>query len=412
VWRWRSQAIDAGLAGAAAALAAATDYVFGFASSLGDASFRVAATFVLTASVLTAARFLGLENWPAGAPNRSDDNPPPLHSNNCGLPERAYCGNATLTLMRLGEVAAACNPIVYILCEHLQDSITHTEEQAETTIVRVRDVDNAVTKLISTIHNISHTKLLSAIEHTETCLSLNRSSLQGFAARSEEAAKESNTQLLSVAAQAGKLETTLQAIRKLSKRTSMLALNAAIEATKAGTHGRGFAVVAAEVKALALQTEQAAINISDGIRALRASIEQSMESLVVQRGVEQRSEIACMTHGMNELGHNSDDVFSTQRTMLDKIREESQKTSNLVLEMLASIQGQDIDRQRLLAITAVLHQIIAHAASLGQAMESGNLEKDYIDNTVAALETLRQRASQDSRITQVQSSAAPAIELF
>jgi methyl-accepting chemotaxis protein len=388
------------------------DFAFGFASGLGDAAFRLAATFVFAASALTAARFIGLGERPESAPRISGggDQPPP--PDDCKITEPQPCQEASLMLRRLGEVAAACNPIVYTLCDHLQESITHTEEQAADTILRVKDVDTAVTKLTNTIINISHEKLLSAIEHTETCLSLNKSSLQSFAVHSEETAKESNAQLLSVAAQARKLEATLQTIRKLSKRTSMLALNAAIEATKAGNHGRGFAVVAAEVKALALQTEQAASNISEGIRALKACIEQSMEALIVQRGMEQRAEIASMTHGMSDLGHNIDDVFTTQRTMLDKIREDSQETSNLVLEMLASMQGQDIDRQRLLAITAVLHQIIAHAAGLGQAMESGNLQKDYIDNTVAALETLRQRASQDSRIAHVQPNSAPAIELF
>jgi len=68
-------------------------------------------------------------------------------------------------------------------------------------------------------------------------------------------------------------------IAQIARQTTMLALNATIEAARAGSAGRGFAVVATEVKALAVQTQDATKQIELRIDALQKDAAGSVDAV-------------------------------------------------------------------------------------------------------------------------------------
>jgi methyl-accepting chemotaxis protein len=72
-----------------------------------------------------------------------------------------------------------------------------------------------------------------------------------------------------LAQSAKEIGAVVQMISDIAGQTNLLALNATIEAARAGEAGRGFAVVASEVKALASQTAQATVEITQKIGAIQ-----------------------------------------------------------------------------------------------------------------------------------------------
>jgi methyl-accepting chemotaxis protein len=67
------------------------------------------------------------------------------------------------------------------------------------------------------------------------------------------------------------IDKVVEIIIEISGRTKLLALNATIEASRAGEAGKGFSVVAKEVKELALQTNEAIIDIQERVEAIKNS---------------------------------------------------------------------------------------------------------------------------------------------
>ncbi|MBB1090247.1 methyl-accepting chemotaxis protein [Rhodopseudomonas pseudopalustris] len=68
-------------------------------------------------------------------------------------------------------------------------------------------------------------------------------------------------------------------IAQIARQTTLLALNSTIEAARAGAAGRGFAVVATEVKALAVQTQEATEEIKRKIDALQRDAASSADAV-------------------------------------------------------------------------------------------------------------------------------------
>ncbi len=88
----------------------------------------------------------------------------------------------------------------------------------------------------------------------------------------------------------------IASIRELADMTNLLALNAAIEAARAGKHGKGFAVVAEEVRRLAEQSANAAVEAGDLVQDIHRQVGEVVEQMrrgqVNVSGVEELSSAA------------------------------------------------------------------------------------------------------------------------
>lgn len=125
----------------------------------------------------------------------------------------------------------------------------------------------------------------------------------------------------------------IQVIEEIARQTNLLALNAAIEAARAGEHGKGFAVVAAEVRKLAERSQNAAGEISE---VSRSSIE--------------TAELA--------------------GRVLEEIVPQIQKTAELVEEINAATQEQDIGAEQINQSIMQLDKVIQQNTAAAEEMSS------------------------------------------
>jgi methyl-accepting chemotaxis protein len=94
-----------------------------------------------------------------------------------------------------------------------------------------------------------------------------------------DAAREASANVDRLRESSAAIGNVVNLIAQIARQTSLLALNSTIEAARAGEAGRGFAVVATEVKALAVQTQNATKEITKKIEALQRDAAGSVDAV-------------------------------------------------------------------------------------------------------------------------------------
>jgi methyl-accepting chemotaxis protein len=94
-----------------------------------------------------------------------------------------------------------------------------------------------------------------------------------------DAAREASANVDRLRESSAAIGNVVNLIAQIARQTTLLALNSTIEAARAGEAGRGFAVVATEVKALAVQTQNATEEITRKIEALQRDAAGSVDAV-------------------------------------------------------------------------------------------------------------------------------------
>ncbi len=258
-----------------------------------------------------------------------------------------------------------------VVNRQLASVATETEAAALQIMERLQVVDGLITDLERYVGKTTQ-ESSEVLASSESRLEANRAlinSMQSHIQSRIEATREEQSRIAHVVEEARSLESLVDLIKHIAGQTNLLSLNAAIEAARAGEQGRGFAVVADEVRKLSDQTGEAVSKIRDGILTVANSIESEFQDKLADASLNSETKaLEQFANQLTEMGERYADLVHRDGDVLAQINQTSSSLSRMFMEVMASIQFQDVTRQQVEHVMGALQRLDDHFANLRQQL--------------------------------------------
>lgn len=165
--------------------------------------------------------------------------------------------------------------------ERAASSVAGGAEATAATLSTIRQRTDALTGRTSAAQSTATTFSHAAEKFTESAQGIGEQ-VRGAGRLADEAgaaASEARANVDRLRESSAAIGNVVNLIAQIARQTTLLALNSTIEAARAGAAGKGFAVVAVEVKALAVQTQNATEEITRKIEALQRDAAGSVDAV-------------------------------------------------------------------------------------------------------------------------------------
>ena len=165
--------------------------------------------------------------------------------------------------------------------ERAAQSVAGGAEATATTLSTIRQRTDALTGRTSAAQSTATTFSQAADKFTQSADGIGSQVRDAgkLADQAAAAAHEASQTMDRLKESSAAIGNVVNLIAQIARQTTLLALNSTIEAARAGEAGRGFAVVAVEVKALAVQTQNATEEITRKIDALQKDAAGSVDAV-------------------------------------------------------------------------------------------------------------------------------------
>ncbi|MCW6513067.1 methyl-accepting chemotaxis protein [Lichenifustis flavocetrariae] len=262
-----------------------------------------------------------------------------------------------------------------ILDRQMKSVTDLSEEAAGAILANLTGVDGKVSALLSFIKKSGSsdqvTDVISEIEtHTKGCHDL----LDRFAARQKDDAQESRRQRSQLGTDTRSVLEALDGVNRIARQTTMLSLNVSIEAARAGEAGRGFSVIAVEIRKMASEVQSISNDVHSRVEALMQTVTVDLDLQTQHREEAEHEAIAQIASTLSALTDNLMTLVAHQRDILQKVESENEAIAKPLMDMMGSIQFQDIIRQQLEQLSRMATQVGEHLAAISAMLGPNNTD--------------------------------------
>ncbi len=250
-------------------------------------------------------------------------------------------------------------------------SVTELSEKAAASILdNLTTVDGKISALLKFIQQSgSNEQVAGVVEQIEAQTQGCRDLLEDFSSHQREEARFSDEQRSKFAAESVGLLGVLDGVNGIARQTTMLSLNVSIEAARAGEAGRGFSIIAAEIRKLASEVRSLSMDIQTRIEALTRTVTVDLLEQANRRETMERAALEKIKETLGGLTDNLMTLIAHQRDIMQKVEAENEVIARPIMDIMGSIQFQDIIRQQLEQLGLMTEVVDKHVQAIGGMLE-------------------------------------------
>jgi methyl-accepting chemotaxis protein len=177
------------------------------------------------------------------------------------------------------------------------------------------------------------------------------------------------------------------------------------------------------VRKLSAESDKAVSQINDGINDVANSIRKQFEDKLEHSNVgAEQDALKEFSTQLSNLGEGYQTLLEHDRSVLINVKESSGELGRMFMDVLASVQFQDITRQQIEQVQKGMNKLDEHCENLSKrllAVEDDNFQytplKEHLDELYKSYVMDTQRVSHQQALKQSPGKSAPAsakIELF